>query len=282
MPPTMNRPVIDRDAELLEALRRREATAAERLVSTFGNRAYRLAIGITGNRQDAEEAVQDAFWNVIQKIDTFRGDAALGSWIYRIAANAAYQRRSRRARRRHEISLDEVLPPFHEDGRHADSIGDWTKDLAEPAVQIELRTSLTSALDELPGPLPSRDHPARRRRLPDGRCRELSEHHGAHGKGSCAPSPPLSSPASGRRHVRGNLWRPERFLSGHYGAIRRLKISNGGWRSSPKALPSAEGPSTLSGSTVLAWIAWGNHGARRVGHLIASLGRAARASRLAG
>jgi len=150
MPPTMNRPVIDRDAELLEALRRREATAAERLVSTFGNRAYRLAIGITGNRQDAEEAVQDAFWNVIQKIDTFRGDAALGSWIYRIAANAAYQRRSRRARRRHEISLDEVLPPFHEDGRHADSIGDWTKDLAEPAVQIELRTSLTSALDELP------------------------------------------------------------------------------------------------------------------------------------
>src|SRR5262249_37244286 len=57
---------------------------------------------------------------------------------------------------------------------------------------------------------------------------------------------------------------------------------NGGWRSSPKALPSAAGPSTLSGSTVLAWIAWGNHGARRVGHLIASLGRAARASRLAG
>src|SRR5260370_20168543 len=96
---TIDRPVIDRDAELLEALRRRDATAAERLVSTFGDRAYRLAIGITGKQQDAEEAVQDVFWNVIRKIDTFRGDATLGSWIYRITANAAYQRRRSGSRR---------------------------------------------------------------------------------------------------------------------------------------------------------------------------------------
>src|SRR5712664_1623432 len=124
---TIDRPVIDRDAELLEALRRRrDATAAERLVSTFGDRAYRLAIGITGKQQDAEEAVQDAFWNVIRKIDTFRGDATLGSWIYRITANAAYQKLRGRARRRDEISLDEVLPSFHEDGRHAEPINDWS------------------------------------------------------------------------------------------------------------------------------------------------------------
>jgi RNA polymerase sigma-70 factor, ECF subfamily len=141
---------VDPDTELLEALRRGEANAAERLVSTFGERAYRLAIGITGNRQDAEEAVQDAFCNVIRKIDTFRGDAALGSWIYRIAANAAYQRGRSAARRRHEISLDEVLPTFHEDGRHADPVVDWSTELDDRAVQCELRTVLTSALQELP------------------------------------------------------------------------------------------------------------------------------------
>src|SRR6266446_4681121 len=83
----------DRDWRLVEALRRREATAAERLVATFGDRTYRLAIGITGNQQDAEEAVQDAFCKVIHKVDTFRGDAALGSWIYRITANAANHKR---------------------------------------------------------------------------------------------------------------------------------------------------------------------------------------------
>jgi len=82
----------DRDRELLEALRRREPTAGERLVASYGDRAYRLAIRITGNAPDAEEAVQDAFWSVVRKIDTFRSDSALGSWIYRIVANAAYQK----------------------------------------------------------------------------------------------------------------------------------------------------------------------------------------------
>jgi RNA polymerase sigma-70 factor, ECF subfamily len=146
----IDRPRFDRDAELVEALRLREASAAERLVATFGDRAYRLAIGITGNQQDAEEAVQDAFWSVLRKIDTFRGDASLGSWIYRITANAAYQKRRGGARRRDEISLDEVLPPFHEDGQHAAPIGDWSARIDDPAVQSELRTVLASALGELP------------------------------------------------------------------------------------------------------------------------------------
>jgi RNA polymerase sigma-70 factor (ECF subfamily) len=147
---TLDRPLIDRDADLLDALRRGDTTAAERLVSIFGARAYRLARAITGNEADAEEAVQDAFWNVIRKIDTFRGDAALGSWIYRITANAAYRTLRSGARRRGEISLDEILPLFHEDGRHAEAIVDWSTQLDDPAVQTELRSALTSALEELP------------------------------------------------------------------------------------------------------------------------------------
>jgi len=146
---TSQRPVIDRDAKLLEALRRRDVSAAECLVSAFADRAYRLAIGITGNQQDAEEAVQDAFWSVINKIDAFRGTAALGSWVYRITVNAARQRRRSVARRRHEISLDEILPTF-EDGRLADATVDWSRELNDPAVQAELQSVLTSALEELP------------------------------------------------------------------------------------------------------------------------------------
>ena len=140
----------DRDCQLVEGLRRREATAAERLVTTFGDRAYRLAIGITGNRQDAEEVVQDAFWNVVRKIDTFRGESSLRSWIYRITANAAYQKRQSGAHRRNEITLDEVLPQFHEDGHHADRITDWSTKLDDPAMRTELRGVLSSAVSELP------------------------------------------------------------------------------------------------------------------------------------
>ncbi len=139
----------DGDGDLVEALRRDEPMAAERLVTRYGERAYRLASRITGHRQDAEEVVQDAFWAVVRKIDSFRGESAFGSWFYRIVANAAYQK-LRRQNRRQELSLDEVLPFFDESGRHVAPEIDWTPRASDPATQTELRMALTAAIDELP------------------------------------------------------------------------------------------------------------------------------------
>jgi len=141
---------VDRDWALVEALRRRDSTAAERLLETYGDRVYRLALRITGNTQDAEEVVQDAFWSVLRHIDTFRGESLLGSWIYRITANAAYQKLRRAAHRRDEIPLDQVLPIL-DDGPHpGDPSGDWSAQIDDPAIQRELRDVLASAIDELP------------------------------------------------------------------------------------------------------------------------------------
>src|SRR5882724_4121445 len=140
----------DRDRDLLEALRQREPTAAERLVTTYGDRAYRLATSITGNGQDAEEVVQDAFWTVVRKIDGFRGESAFGSWLYRIVANAAYQKLRGRQSRGRDLSLDEVLPSFDAQGHQVGPMADWSARVDDPAVQTELRLALTSAIDELP------------------------------------------------------------------------------------------------------------------------------------
>ena len=61
-------------------------------------RVYRLAHGITRNEADAEEVVQDVFLTILRKIRTFEGRSALGSWIYRVATNAALiKRRGQRA-----------------------------------------------------------------------------------------------------------------------------------------------------------------------------------------
>jgi RNA polymerase sigma-70 factor (ECF subfamily) len=141
---------IDRDRPLVIALRRGEPTAAEQLVTTYGDRAYRLAIRITGNDADAEEVVQDAFWSVVRKIETFKGESAFGSWLYRIVANAAYQKLRGRRVRRMDLSLDEVLPSFDEHGAHAELAADWSPRAEDPSLQTELRTALTSAIDELP------------------------------------------------------------------------------------------------------------------------------------
>ena len=142
---------IDRDASLVDALRRRDPGAPEALVATYGDRVYRLAIRITSNEQDAEEVVQDALWTAARKIDTFKGESAFGSWLYRITANAAYQKLRGRQAKRQEISWEDLLPTFDEQGAHAEPVGDWSARAEEPALQTELRTVLSTAINDLPG-----------------------------------------------------------------------------------------------------------------------------------
>ena len=143
-------PRVDRDAALLEGLRRGDAGAAELLLDTYGDRVYRLAIRITGNEQDAEEVAQDALWTVSRKIGTFKGESAFGSWVYRITANTAYQKLRGRRGRRNEVLWDDLQPAFDEHGRHAGPVADWSGKVEEPALQTELRTVLTTAINDLP------------------------------------------------------------------------------------------------------------------------------------
>src|SRR5262245_63789317 len=96
---------VNRDADLVEALRRRESGSIEALIAQYADRVYRLAMHITGNRPDAEEVVQDAFWQVVRRIETFRGDAAFSSWLYRVTANCAYSKlRFRRAHQQESLA----------------------------------------------------------------------------------------------------------------------------------------------------------------------------------
>jgi RNA polymerase sigma-70 factor (ECF subfamily) len=140
----------DPDAALVGQLRRAEAGAVEALVGTYGDRVYRLAMRITGNASDAEEVVQDALWTASRKIDTFRGAAAFGSWVYRITANAAYQKLRGRRSKRHEVSWEDLVPSFDDNGQHAEVAVDWSRRLTDPAIDGELKSVLGGAIDELP------------------------------------------------------------------------------------------------------------------------------------
>lgn len=143
-------PRVDPDAALVESLRRGDEGAPEVLVTTFGDRVYRLAVRITGSEQDAEEVVQDALWTAARKIDTFKGESAFGSWLYRITANAAYQKLRSRHGKRQEISWEDLLPAFDESGRRGDVERDWSARTDGPAMQAEMRSMLDQAVAELP------------------------------------------------------------------------------------------------------------------------------------
>ena len=85
----------DNDAALVDAIKRGDAGSREALYHRFKRRVYALAVRIVG-AVDAEEVAQEAFIRIFRGLTKFRGDAALATWIYRLAVNAALSHRSRR------------------------------------------------------------------------------------------------------------------------------------------------------------------------------------------
>jgi RNA polymerase sigma-70 factor, ECF subfamily len=81
---------FESDVELLAACRRREIAAFEQLYKTHGARLKSVAYHIAGNRQDAEDAVQDTFLKAYRGIDGFAGGSSIGTWLCRICINACY------------------------------------------------------------------------------------------------------------------------------------------------------------------------------------------------
>lgn len=137
------------DTLLIQRLRAREETALDTLIGRYQARVFSLALRVTGNRQDAEEILQDVFWSVLQHIDAFRGDAKLSSWIYRIAMNAALMKIRQRPKAEH-IPLDADLgPAMTDDGRIAEPVMDWTR-LPGALERKELTRRLEEAVERLP------------------------------------------------------------------------------------------------------------------------------------
>ena len=85
----MDPPGTAREAELalVERCRRGELGAFEELYRAHAGRLYGLACRMLGNTADAEDLLQEIFLSAHRKLDTFRGDSALGTWLYRLGMN---------------------------------------------------------------------------------------------------------------------------------------------------------------------------------------------------
>jgi RNA polymerase sigma-70 factor (ECF subfamily) len=137
---------------LVERLRQGDASALEALMERYASRVFRVARGIARTDADAEEVVQDVFLALARKIESFEGRAQLSTWIYRVATNAALLKR-RGKRVQLEVSLEEHLPTFKEDG-HRDGprdyvLADWSRTPEAELLDGEARTVLARAIDQL-------------------------------------------------------------------------------------------------------------------------------------
>jgi RNA polymerase sigma-70 factor, ECF subfamily len=92
-------PARDAEMALVERCRHGELGAFEELYRAQAGRLYSLAWRMVGNPVDAEDLVQEIFLSAHRKLDSFRGDAAIGTWLYRLAMNQILDHlRSRAAR----------------------------------------------------------------------------------------------------------------------------------------------------------------------------------------
>jgi RNA polymerase sigma-70 factor (ECF subfamily) len=136
---------------LVERLQNGEEHAAVELVAAYRTRIYQIALRYVRNHEDAEEVTQDVLMKVFRSVGSFRGDAALTSWIYRITFNAAisHLRRLRSRRVGRLMALD--LEPGSADGHGVyEELADSAEGAADRLLRAELRRHLAKAVYELP------------------------------------------------------------------------------------------------------------------------------------
>lgn len=94
----------DGDRVIVERARGGDLQAFRSLVDKYQSRAHSIAMGVIGNREDAEDIVQDAFLKAYRNLSSFRGQSSFYTWFYRIVFNLAIDL-SRKRYRRSESSL---------------------------------------------------------------------------------------------------------------------------------------------------------------------------------
>jgi len=143
---------VDADTELVEALRRDDPDAADRLIERYGAVVYRLALRILGVPEDAEEVTESILLTVARDADRFTGESSFATSVIRLAAEAAYEKLSARPgdEVHDEVVLDDVLPPLDADGEHFDVVADWSKTVEEPARQRQITDVVADAIEALP------------------------------------------------------------------------------------------------------------------------------------
>jgi RNA polymerase sigma-70 factor, ECF subfamily len=141
---------LEADRQLIGRMQAGDATAVADLASTYGPRIHQLALRYVKNWEDAEEVTQDVLMKVHRKIDAFRGDAALSSWIYRITFNTAMSRlRSSRASRLTEVQKPDNTSPDEPERLPAEP-ADWSSLADDLVLRSQMRERLIASLAHLP------------------------------------------------------------------------------------------------------------------------------------
>ena len=140
----------DDDAALVEAHLAGDPTAFGELYRRHRDRLWAVALRTTGNPEDAADALQDALISAFRRADSFRGDAAVTTWLHRIVVNASLDRLRRR-----KVRAADPLPDDIEEHAVRGDVLAGSDQGADPGPEAhvlsgERRRRVLAALEELP------------------------------------------------------------------------------------------------------------------------------------
>lgn len=147
--PSLDLSTRDEDRELARRIAAGDAAAFERLMRQYNRRLYRLARVTLRNDGDAEDALQEAYWQAYRAMGQFRGEASLGTWLSQLVMNECLDRRRKQARR------DGIAPMVQaesvEDAEENEAMETPSAERPEDALaRAQLRHLIERKLDELP------------------------------------------------------------------------------------------------------------------------------------
>ena len=129
------------EQELVRAAAGGDTEAFERLVRTYENKIYHLALRMCGSADEAADIAQEAFLAAWRGLPSFRGEAGFATWLYRLTSNAAIDYLRRQKKQRGDMSLDD-----EELGLDAVDSGPSPQETAEGS---ELRSAVAAGLNQL-------------------------------------------------------------------------------------------------------------------------------------
>jgi RNA polymerase sigma-70 factor, ECF subfamily len=142
--------VKQEDRQLVERAQGGDIGAFEALVEAHRDKVYGLSLRMTRSEADAAEITQDTFLSAYQHLKEFRGDAAFGSWVHRIAANNALMR-LRHRRVVQAVEGEPQGPEFTERGSLSlYPAQDWSRSAEGRILDAELGQAIQEATDRLP------------------------------------------------------------------------------------------------------------------------------------
>ena len=134
------------DNNIISGLKKGDESCFQRLIELYQDKVYNTCLGFVRNESDADDLTQEVFIEVFLKINTFRGDASISTWLYRIAVNKSLEFIRKQKRKKRFGFLKSLF-------ENEDMPDTGLKNNNHPGIQLEMKElaeTLFEALDKLP------------------------------------------------------------------------------------------------------------------------------------